>query len=417
MGDESGGPTNIPEELVSEILCYLPVKSLIRFTIVCKSWFRLIRNDHQFAMKNYLTRTTSSSKVLDNVDYMFSSIRKSYSPCLYSFTKANSFRFSTKFECLPDLSIGISNSCHGIICFHLWREEEEILLCNPLIQEIVLLPPCPTKTTYMGKRALGFDPIQNDYKVVTIHFPSKDNYLCTVNLYSLRHGHWRNLYVSCSPRCTNGLYGQGTSNANGRICNWLFDKEVEFGKTKLTLLSFDMGEEVLKEFPIPKCGHEDPHSHTHDHQLLSSTRWQACLSCLHRSRNFPRGFIDVWVLKDCIWTKAIVVNFPDHDRIEPSHFWINDNELFVNIQKENMREVFHYELGIQQLKRTGSKGFFCSRRGYMESLISLKHFMSPHHECKHAEDDKQNTVEYVLREISRKGVRWSRSFNLVQAFK
>ncbi|XP_074265071.1 F-box/kelch-repeat protein At3g23880-like [Silene latifolia] len=410
MGDnEIVGPNNIPEELVSEILCYLPVKSLIRFTIVCKTWLRCIRNDHQFAMKNYLIQTTSSSTVLDNVDYMFSYVSKSGNPCLYSFTKSKSFRFSTKFECLPDLSIEISNSCHGIICFHFWREG--ILLCNPLIQEIVLLPPCPTKTTYNGKKALGFDPIQNDYKVVAIDFPSKDNYLCTVNLYSLRHGHWRKLYSSISPRCSYGLEGDGASNANGRICNWLFDKEVEFGKTELTLLSFDMGEEVLKEFPIPKCEHEDPHSHTDDHQLLSSTRWQACLSCLHRSRNFNRGFIiDVWVLKDCIWSKAIVVNFPDHEPIEPSHFWINDNELFVNIQKGNMREVFHYELGTQQLKRTGSKGFFCTTRGYMESLVSLKHFMSPHHECKH-----NDTGKYVLREISRKGVRWSRSFNLIQA--
>ncbi|XP_074321598.1 F-box/kelch-repeat protein At3g23880-like [Silene latifolia] len=423
MGDESGGPTNIPEEVVSEILCYLPVKSLIRFTIVCKSWFRLIRNNHRFAMKNYLIRTTSSSKVLDNVDYMFSSIRKSGNPCLYSFTKANSFRFSTKFECLPDLSIGISNSCHGIICFHLWREGEEILLCNPLIQEIVLLPPCPTKTTYNGLKALGFDPIQKDYKVVSIDFLSTDNYHCTVNLYSLRHGHWRNLYVSSSPRCIYGIEGR-TSNSNGRMHNWFFSKELESGKIGKALLSFDMVEEVLEELPMPNC--EDPHAH--DHRLLSSTRWQACLSCF--SWHFNGRFIHVWVLKDYIWCKAIVVEFPGYDRelMQPSNFWINDKKLFVSIKKGNIIEVFHYNLVTQQLKNTGRKGHLFSSSGYVESLVSIKHFMSLHNECKHDVDGNQNVDEdatlkqedngeYIFREVSRKGVRWSRTLNLIKPSK
>ncbi|XP_074263559.1 F-box/kelch-repeat protein At3g23880-like [Silene latifolia] len=412
MGDESGCLVNIPEELVSEILCYLPVKLLIRFTIVCKSWLCLIRNNHCFAMKNYLIRCTSSSKVLDNADYMFDNLVKSDNPCLYSFTQAKSFRFLKKFECVPNEKIGVSNSCHGIICIHLFRKSE-IFLYNPSIQEVVLLPPCPNN----GKKALGFDPIQNDYKVVAIDFPNTDNYLCRVNLYSLRHGHWRKLYTSISLRCTHGIEGDGASNANGRIYNWLFNKQHGMEKKKLGLLSFDMTEEVLKEFPMPKC--EDPH--LHDHELLSSTRWQACLICLPKSYYFTHGFIDVWVLKDWIWSKAIVIKFPDRELMQPSKFWINDNELFVNVEKGNTIEVFHYNLATKKLKFTGRKGSLWCSRGYVESLVSLKRLMSLHHESKHGEDGKQindqvevaskqeDTSRYVLREVSRKGVRWSQT--------
>ncbi|KAK9725370.1 hypothetical protein RND81_05G139300 [Saponaria officinalis] len=195
-------------------------------------------------MKNYLTRTTSSSNVLDIVECIFD-VAKSGEACLYSFTERKTLRLSKKFDCVPNIPVRMYNSCHGIICFHL-RSRLELLLCNPSIQEVMLIPPCPNKGS---ERALGFDPVNQDYKIVAFSF----NYhkVNTANVYSLREGRWRNLRVnSVNLQCCNTYWGVYFAlNANGRICNWLGQKSpIE----KTIILSFDMVEEVFKELPMPE---------------------------------------------------------------------------------------------------------------------------------------------------------------------
>ncbi|XP_074283713.1 putative F-box protein At1g32420 [Silene latifolia] len=406
MGDECGGPTSIPQELVSEILCYLPVKSLIRFTIVSKSWLRLIRNNHRFATKNYLTRTTSSSRVLDNADFMFD-VQRSNKPCLYAFNEAKTFRFLKNFVCVPDVPIQVSNSCHGIICFYLCLEGE-VLLCNPAIEEVLLVPQCPSM---YNMTALGFDPINNDYKVVACPYYCNSNYPCRVDVYSLRHGHWRTVQVSDS--ISDYRLVDVESSSNGRMLIWMAYRDID--KTN-AIVSFDMVDNVSKKLPMPKC----QLSKTHKHQLLSSTRWQACVSCFPNSQDFNSRFIDVWVLKDWIWRKELAVKFADHEPMRPINFWLNEYELLVAIQKAETEEVFHYDLDTQQLKHTRRKRELGDgSRGYVESLVSIKNLMSLHHERNRKNDDQdiassqENDGRYILREVRRKGVRLFQSFKLM----
>ncbi|KAK9742628.1 hypothetical protein RND81_03G186700 [Saponaria officinalis] len=420
MGDVIGGPSILPQELVAEILCKLPVKSLLRFTSVCKTWLSMIRNDLHFAVKHYLTQTTSSSHVLDDVDYMFDSTRMAsyYKPCLYSFTTAKTFRYLYRFECVPDMTINVSNSCHGVICFSL-MSRSQALLCNPSIQEAVLLPPSPNK----GQPALGFDHISNDYKVVTINCKN----ICLMNVYSVRQGYWRNLHVSASLQCVSELNDYGVSNANGRMCNWLFSKKLESTRTKaIGLLSFDMVEEVLKELPMPECRIHK----IHEHNLLSSSRWQACISCLPDTWDVKSKFVDVWVLKgsgtinrseDWMWNKVFAVKFPGHDPMWPSNFWMNDKELFVDVGRRDDEQVFHYDLDSQQLRRTGRKGSIGGwKRGYAGSLVSMKHLMLPEHGSKHGESEGEgedtkldDSGGFIFRVVGRKGVWWFHSFEPV----
>ncbi|KAK9743371.1 hypothetical protein RND81_03G235000 [Saponaria officinalis] len=418
MGDVIEGPSILPQELVAVILCKLPLKSLLRFTTVCKTWLSMIRNDHHFAIKHYLARTTSSSHVLDDVDYMFDLTRATSNrkPCLYSFTAAKTFRYMYKFECVPDMTIDMSNSCHGVICFGL-ISRCQALLCNPSIQEAVLLPPSPNK----GEPALGFDHISNDYKVVTINCEN----ICTVNVYSVRQGYWRNLQVNASFLCNSEIIGYGGSNANGRMCNWLFGKKLESTRTRATgLLSFDMVEEVLKELPMPECRIHK----IHEHKLLSSSRWQGCISCLPDLWDDNSKFVDVWVLKGSgtinrseywTWNKMFAVKLPGDDPMHSSNFWLNDKEMFVNVGQLDTEEVFHYDLDTQQLRRTGRKGFIFGLN-YVGSLVSIKCLMSPKHGSKHGESVQQNVGQdedsksddnggFIFRVVGRKGVRWSHS--------
>lgn len=60
----------LPMELLMMILINLPVKSLVQLACVCKSWLRLIRNDVQFAITHYVSRSTSSACLMGNFDYI-----------------------------------------------------------------------------------------------------------------------------------------------------------------------------------------------------------------------------------------------------------------------------------------------------------------------------------------------------------
>ncbi|XP_074263560.1 F-box protein CPR1-like [Silene latifolia] len=359
-------------------------------------------------MKNYLTRITSSSRVLDNADFMFD-VQRSNKPCLYAFNEAKTFRFLKKFVCVPDVPIEVSNSCHGIICFYLCLEGE-VLLCNPAIEEVLLLPQCPSM---YNMKALGFDPINNDYKVVAYPYYCNRNYPCRVDVYSLRRGHWRTVQVSDS-RCNFSLIAEAVAlGANGRMCNWLAYENIN--KTNI-IVSFDVVEDVLKELPMPICHLPG----TYEHQLLSSTRWQACLSCFPKRGDFNGRFIDVWVLKDWIWSKELAVKFPDHEPMRPINFWLNEHELLVAIQKAETKEVFHYDLDTQQLKHTRRKGELGDgSRGYVESLVSIKNLISLYYERNRKNDDQEeasgqeNDGRYILREVRRKGVRLLPSFKLM----
>ncbi|KAL6200610.1 hypothetical protein ACLB2K_030391 [Fragaria x ananassa] len=79
---------NLPEDVVVNILCRLPVKSLIRFSCVSKRWRSIIISDSQFAKSTF--QLASQSKILRQ-RLLFSNY-----PC---------YRNSSRFQCLGGLDL------------------------------------------------------------------------------------------------------------------------------------------------------------------------------------------------------------------------------------------------------------------------------------------------------------------------
>ena len=163
----------LPEEVVQEILNRLPVKSLIRFRCVSKSWNSLITASS--FINSHLTRslslvpnsntlvvrscTASESKVVESYNFIHDD--NNDDSLLNPF---QNIEFSSSSFCKL---IGYAN---GLFCLY---EQDRYVLWNPSIRKCFTLPKS-SLTLIRGhhycRSAFGFDSLSNDYKVVTIDF-------------------------------------------------------------------------------------------------------------------------------------------------------------------------------------------------------------------------------------------------------
>ncbi|CAH9058544.1 unnamed protein product [Cuscuta epithymum] len=447
MGDKmetSDNGYDMPMEVLIEILIHLPVNSLIRFTIVCKSWLHLIRHNPQFALRHYLTRTRlpSSYTLMDNVDYIVDYFGKYGRSCtnttdetlrmfIYNLTVKKTFRLVKKIEYGPRVDACVSNFCHGIMCAYVTSTNSgaRVLLCNPAIGEVLPLPLPPNfATRETPKLGLGFDPINNNYKIVAAHPPSvfAGRDFWQVDVYSLRDGCWHNLNALGSLVEFSTLTSEATLNANGRVLNWL--GHLKYSTMPVQgLLSFDMVDEVFQEVTMPECLY--PNS-WRQHHILSSSGCQACLCCssfpsvdLKKDEHF--NGIDIWVLnrdndddEKMLWHKHFSFTFSDDGLVWPVNIWLSNHELLLHVRKQEMRteEVYHYDHLTHQLTRTSRFGTLMNADGYTESLISIKGLMpSSYHQYVDEGDEDEKDYVCFVREVGRKNndVHWSYSFKLL----
>ncbi|KAL6204151.1 hypothetical protein ACLB2K_021419 [Fragaria x ananassa] len=107
---------DLPEDVVVNILCRLPVKSLIRFSCVSKRWRSIIISDSQFAKSTF--QLASQSKILRQ-RLLFSNY-----PC---------YRNSSRFQCLGGLDMP---------CFGGNSSDQSLTLPQAFIPERVMLASC-----------------------------------------------------------------------------------------------------------------------------------------------------------------------------------------------------------------------------------------------------------------------------------
>ncbi|KAK9938560.1 hypothetical protein M0R45_015289 [Rubus argutus] len=173
------------EDLRTEILSRLPVKSVVRCRCVCKAWRALI--SHPLFVEKYTGRRTKSKSSfrlllpifpLRSVDYEAQGVafREHYYPV--SLPK-------------PKRSLELYGSSHGIVCLAI--DYHTIILWNPSTGESNLLPEPPARTGHDGSidfYGFGYDSTTQDYKIVRGYdfevYPE-----CNFEVFSLKTGSWR----------------------------------------------------------------------------------------------------------------------------------------------------------------------------------------------------------------------------------
>ncbi|CAH9113376.1 unnamed protein product [Cuscuta europaea] len=137
---------NLPNELLVDILTRLPVKSLMRFKCVCKLFYDLIKNDHQFMHKFYVLNKAANEYAVIGFEggrclpshYIFGLIPK----------EMDSDEIGCTYIDIPDLEIIFVGCCEGMFCLILndgrgWPGVDmgfDFLIWNPYTREIKQLP-------------------------------------------------------------------------------------------------------------------------------------------------------------------------------------------------------------------------------------------------------------------------------------
>ncbi|XP_017984400.1 PREDICTED: putative F-box protein At3g10240 [Theobroma cacao] len=163
----------LPDILVMEILLRLPVKSLIRFKCVCKSWC------FSFQTPYFITNHKN-----DNLNLLFKDFKISRFSPLSTETKIKrhggpDVEFNLKVKENIHMPVSICNSsrsrltvfgvCNGLLCL---QDGYRITLWNPSTREVKLLPkstislPPSVESTYFHCMGFEFDPKSDDYKVL-----------------------------------------------------------------------------------------------------------------------------------------------------------------------------------------------------------------------------------------------------------
>ncbi|AEC06426.1 F-box family protein [Arabidopsis thaliana] len=228
-------PSTITNDLTVEILSRLPAKSVARFHCVSKQWGSIFGSP--YFKELFLTRSSTKPRLLfamaekvneeKNCVWRFFSTPQLENPYeKSSSTLVAAAEFHVKFS--PDklyichcydlkyFSIGYAS---GLIYLYGDRGEATPLICNPTTGRYAILP---NRYTYRKAYSFfGFDPIDKQYKALSIFYPSGPGH-SKILTFGAGHMKWRK--INCPLRydrhdiksegiCINGvLYYLGSTS-------------------------------------------------------------------------------------------------------------------------------------------------------------------------------------------------------------
>uniref|UniRef100_A0A0D9X983 F-box domain-containing protein n=1 Tax=Leersia perrieri TaxID=77586 RepID=A0A0D9X983_9ORYZ len=172
----------VPEELITEILLRLPVRSLARFKCVCKAWQNTI-SDPIFVRSHLLHSATKQEQkpsflitphkldtVIDDEDWP-TTFSNNFSFFQWQYGNDNmrllhAMNFHGEFH-----SVGFMSHCDGLVLF---PTDTNVYVINPATGDVLKLPEGQkdAKSSYWPTVGFGFDPRSNTYKVARYFYRS-----------------------------------------------------------------------------------------------------------------------------------------------------------------------------------------------------------------------------------------------------
>ncbi|KAL8150671.1 hypothetical protein V2J09_020479 [Rumex salicifolius] len=169
---------HLPEDLWPEILTRLPVKSLLRFRCVSKSWLAFI-DDTEFArlhLRNFKNNSNETRLFVIQDIYKYEGCVR----CSDTFKPISKTPFSLDWSWIIVFIVDGLLLVKSSKIMRLWNPSLPLPLGaggGPLLMDIEI--------------GLGYDPLAKDYKIVSLIFASKTTRLQSVAIYTLGAGSWK----------------------------------------------------------------------------------------------------------------------------------------------------------------------------------------------------------------------------------
>ncbi|XP_020212408.1 F-box/kelch-repeat protein At3g23880 [Cajanus cajan] len=162
----------LPLELISEILLRLPVSSVMRFKLVCKSWLSLI-SEPRFGLSHYdLAASPSHRLILISNDYYAESIDiqtplNMHSAVVRFPLPPTSPPFRDEYRHDHRDKHEIIGSCRGLVVLY-YERSCDLIIWNPSIGVYELLPKFDYGLTRFYLYGFGYDTASDDYLLILI---------------------------------------------------------------------------------------------------------------------------------------------------------------------------------------------------------------------------------------------------------
>lgn len=353
--------SDLPEDLVMEILSRLPVKCLLQLKCVNKNWYVLIenpifiqkhfhhtKNPTSYFVHHYFLDTMKSGFTLFNHDEQKQLISKSH---LYQDVLNTSIHL---WEVLGPLN--------GL--FLLYNDQENVALWNPTIKEFKPLPMsqtlnCPSLNLSSYKFGFGIEPWSGDYKVVWMRdywdVDDEDWHSPTiVSVYTLSTNTWRN-FEEFRVSSRDMLKSSGNTYLNG-FYYWRSCKNDK-------IFGFDMSNDKIVEIQTPKSFV----SKQGDLSLFNDSIAMYIYEPIVVSRETN---IDIWLMeKNGYWAKKVRIG-PFLNIKRPLGYG-NNGEIFLEIVTCQL-DIFDHCLKKNKVLGYQKSGYSLQAFAYKESLVSLK---------------------------------------------
>lgn len=404
---------NLPNEVIVEILSRLPLKSLVSFMSVSKTWYSLISSPHFIA--THLNRAISDPQyppylLLGHYDGELQKARFTLHSCddpfprkhiykqvNYSFAALNQLLYYLRdeverevgfFECASDFIefrfppnsssrfFSVVGSSNGLLCLAddvSGCDSCEYFLWNPSIQKSIRLPSPNIRFRSHGRHmhslGFGYDPETDDYKLVRLAYLAGNARIRfntvppLVEIYTLRTGAWRSVAAPGPPYVIDER--SFSALVNGAV-HWLAHTPLCQDAFRNVIVSFNVGDEAFREMAVP----ESLQGYLLNMAVMVLNGYLALVPCNRRSGDECHS---VWVMKEYgvaeSWTKLFDIDIDGGGLVRVIGFTKNGEVLLVT--KDG--KLVSYEPRSQETMDLHIRGLTESfyLNTYVESIVLL----------------------------------------------
>ncbi|KAK4580704.1 hypothetical protein RGQ29_024381 [Quercus rubra] len=367
---------SLPDEILTNIFVFLPIKSIIIFTSVSKAWKSLIKNPTFISI--HLHYSLNKNQNLFFFGLCSENQKEFYA--LHNEDDADftqHARFDYPFRAPPhNGKYSVLGTCNGLLFLSkVFHGDNSFCLWNPCVGKLLKLPsPNITYATHGRFRAspgFGFDPKTKDYKVIRVvtllESFDLERTRPQVEIYTLSTGQWRMLRTGLAP--IGALYWTGPQTFINGALHWVACFKVSDNNIHNFVLVFDLGEEVFHEILLPEFpGHMGLMSGSISVYRNSIALFQK-----------DNGFLHIWAMKEygvvSSWTKVLSLPlfnldfFGASDSIQRALGFRRNGEVILKLDGGRLISLDLKTGEIKDLRIMGHKKTIVDY--YVESLVLL----------------------------------------------